>query len=84
MEDDSMEGFLNWEVSSSNRITQPNGSIDEQNTPLPFHKCNDIDKEKYLFKFKPNQKDVEEGLWPNLFCLDDPSKVNLNGHATTI
>ena len=37
-----------------------------------------------MYEFKASQAAVEQGLWPNLLCLDDPSAVNLYGHGTTI
>ena len=79
-----MDGYLEWEVTVTNRTTHENGEISENKTLLSFHLCNETDKANYLFKFKPNQKAVEEGLWPNLLCLDDPSQIKLSGHSTTI
>ena len=49
---DSMDDYLEWEVSLNNRTTQPDGEIVEQKTPLDYHLCNSYDKEKYLFDFK--------------------------------
>ena len=79
-----MDGFLEWEVNINNRTTLPSGEIIEEKIRLPFHQCNEADKKSYLFNYKTSQKAVEEGLWPNLLCLDNPSDVVLNGHGTTI
>ena len=58
-DDKNMDGFLEWEVNLTDRVTQPNGKITESKTPLPFHQCNEDDKQAYLYKFKESQKAVE-------------------------
>ena len=79
-----MDGYLEWDINMNDRTTLPSGEIIEVKKPLTFHQCNDADKRSYLFDYKASQKAVEEGLWPNLLCLDHPEDVVLNGHGTTI
>ena len=79
-----MDGYLEWQVSMLDRVTMPSGEIKEIPRPLTYHYCTEQDKHDYLFEFDASQAAVEEGLWPNLLCLDDPAQVNLNGHGTTV
>ena len=80
-----MEGYLEWEINMNNRTTLPTGEITEERTALPFHKCTENDKKKYMYEFKESQKSVMTGLWlKGMLCLDNPEHVILNGHSTTI
>ena len=79
-----MTGYLNWDVNMVNRVTKADGSIKEDKTPLSYHICTQEDFDNYSYRPRENQKKVIDGLFPNLYCLDNPKKVFFSGNSVTI
>ena len=79
-----MTGYFNWEVNMVNRVTTADGSIQEDKTPLSYHVCTQEDFDNYSYRPRENQKKVIDGLFPLLYCLDNPKEVFFSGNSVTI